>query len=47
MLKYLPQWMVTFKNTLVFLSANLVAIVSLAQVTVSGKVTGTDGNGIP
>lgn len=47
MLKYIPQWILTFKNPFSFLLANMLAISSIAQVTVNGKITGQDGNGIP
>src|SRR5689334_14851061 len=47
MLKYIPQWFISFRLTTLFLLANLLAVAALAQVKISGKVTGQDGNGLP
>ncbi|MEO6219122.1 MAG: SusC/RagA family TonB-linked outer membrane protein [Ginsengibacter sp.] len=46
MKKCIPQWFIKRKTISLFMFANLFAITSMAQITVTGKVTGKNGDGI-
>jgi TonB-linked SusC/RagA family outer membrane protein len=47
MKKHIPQWLLQYKFASLLLLAQVIATLTMAQVKISGKVTGSDGSALP